>query len=299
MRSSILLLFILLAACTPEFGHPASLITGERLIGVRADPAEAGPSDTVQYTSLVVSPSGTVSEPTLLWSLCKLRKPVAENTPVSQACLTETLTASALGDQVSIRTPSAACVNFGPLAPPSSAGPLRSTDPDTTGGYYQPIRLDLNGEQAIVRERLHCDLAGASLLLSQEFRASYTLNQNPTLVSLSAFVGDVPVSLDALPSGHRIRFVVAWSPDSAETFPVFDEVLQKFADHREALWLSWFSTAGTFADSTTGRGEDDPADWTENAWQSPAAPGVVYMWVVLHDSRGGLEFAAYTLTVAL
>jgi hypothetical protein len=298
MRSYRHVWLLILLGCAPDLGHPASLVTSERIIGVRSSPAEAGPSDTVQYTSLVVSPSGTMSEPSLLWSLCKLRKPVDENTPVSQACLTEDLTASAQGDQVSIRTPSAACVNFGPLAPASSSGTLRPTDPDTTGGYYQPIRMDLDGQQAIVRERLHCDLAGASLSLSQEFRARYTPNQNPSLVSLSAFVGDTPVALDALPAGQRIRLVAAWSPESAETFPVFDAVSQTITDQREALWLSWFTTFGKFDDSNTGRAADNPGAFTENGWQAPAQAGTVFLWLVLHDSRGGSDFAAYTLTVA-
>jgi hypothetical protein len=288
----------ILLGCSPDMGHPASLITSERIIGVRSEPAEAGPSDTVKHTSLVVSPLGTASEASLLWSVCTLRKPVDENTPVSQACLTDDLEASAQGDQVSIRTPNAACVNFGPLAPPSSTGTLRPTDPDTTGGYYQPIRVELNGQQAIVRERLHCDLAGASLLLSQEFRARYTLNRNPVLVSLSAFVDDTPVALDAVPAGQRIRFVVTWSPESAEAFPVFNAVSQALTDQREALWLSWFTTAGRFDEFTTGRAADDLSTWSGNAWQSPTQAGTVFLWLVLHDSRGGADFAAYRLTVA-
>lgn len=297
MLSWRLVALVPLLGCSPELGHPASLVTSERIIAVRSEPAEAGPSDTVEYTSLVVSPSGIASEPSLSWSLCKLRKPVDENTPVSQACLAEDLTASAQGDQVSIRMPSAACVNFGPLAPPSTSETLRPTDPDATGGYYQPIRLDLNGQLAIVRQRLHCDLAGASLLLSQEFRARYTLNQNPALVSLSAFVGDTPVSLDALPAGQRLRLIAAWSPESAETFPVFDAVSQTLTDQREGLWLSWFTTVGRFDDFTTGRAAIDTTTWTENAWQSPTQAGRVLLWLVLHDSRGGSDFAAYTLTV--
>jgi len=189
-------------------------------------------------------------------------------------------------------------VNFGPLAPPSSSGTLRPTDPDPTGGYYQPIRLDLGAQQAIFRERLHCDLAGASLLMSQEFRARYTVNQNPTLVSLSALVGDQPVLLDALAAGQRIRLVAVWSADSAETYPVFDSASQSLVDQREALWISWFATAGAFDDSTTGRGEDDPTAWSDNSWQSPAVAGEVSLWLVLHDSRGGVDFATYTMTVA-
>jgi hypothetical protein len=291
-------LSLLLVNCVPKTGNPAWLVTEERIIGVRADPAEAAPGDLVQYTSLVVSPSGTEETPDLWWSLCNLRKPVAENTPVAQACLTGDRAQAAQGGSVAIQTPSTACVNFGPLAPPSSKGTLRPTDPDATGGYYQPIRLDLGTEQAIVRERLHCDLAGASLLLSQEFRARYTANQNPTLLSLSALVGDTPVSLDAIPADQPIRLLATWSADSAESYPVFFPASQTIVDRREALWVSWFVTAGAVDDSITGRGEDDPEVATENAWRSPAGAGTVFLWLVLHDSRGGADFAAYTLTVA-
>jgi hypothetical protein len=142
-----------------------------------------------------------------------------------------------------------------------------------------------------------CDLAGASLLLSQEFCARYALNQNPILVSLSAQVGDAPVSLDTLPAGQRIRLVAAWSADSAETYPVFDSASQTLVDHREALWLSWYATDGAFDDSTTGRAEDDPTAWSENAWQSPALAGTFFLWLVLHDSRGGTDFTVATFTV--
>jgi hypothetical protein len=297
MRRLDLLAFLLLVDCAPKMGNSASLITQERIIGVRADPAEAAPGDLVKYASLVASFSGAVDAQDLSWSLCGLRKPVAENTPVSQACLTSDLPQLAQGAFASIQTPSSACENFGPFAPPSRTGTLRPSDPDATGGYYQPLRLDLGAEQAIFRERLSCGLAGASLAMSQEFRASYTANQNPTLVSLSALLGDAPASLDSLPASQPIRLVATWSPDSAESYPVFDSSSQTLVDHREALSLSWFATAGTFDDFVTGREEDDTAVSTENVWQPPATARVVFLWLVLHDSRGGADFASYTLTV--
>jgi hypothetical protein len=297
MRALGMIACLLLAHCAPNMGNPASLIVREQIIGVHANPAEAAPGDLVQYSSLVASPSGTVPAEDLLWSLCNLRKPVAENTPVSQACLTEELPQSGQGADVSIQTPSAACVNFGSLAPPSKGGTLRPSDPDATGGYYQPIRLDLAAEQAIFRERLRCGLAGASLLMSQEFRTRYTANRNPAILSLSARVGENPTSLDALPASQRIRLVATWSSDSAESYPVFDSASQTIVDRREALLLSWFATAGAFYASTTGRAEDDPAAFTENEWQSPSAAGVVFLWLVLHDSRGGTDFASFTVTV--
>ncbi len=297
MRGLALPAFLLLANCAPKMGNPASLITQERIIGVRGDPAEAAPGDLVKYSSLVASPSGTVQAQQLSWSLCKLRKPVAENTPVSQACLTDDLAQSAQGGSVSIQTPSSACSNFGPLAPASSGGTLRPSDPDATGGYYQPLRLDLDAAQAIFRERLSCGLAGASLAMAQEFRASYTPNQNPTLVSLSALVDGTSVSLDALPASQRVGLVATWAPDSAESYPVFDSASQTIVDQSEDLWLSWFATAGAFDKSLTARPEGDTAAANENTWESPAGAAVVFLWLVLHDSRGGADFAAYTLTV--
>jgi hypothetical protein len=297
MRRLHIITLLLLAGCAPKMGNPSSLVTEERIIGVRGDPAEAAPGDLVQYSSLVVSPSGTLPAQELSWSLCNLRKPVAENTPVSQACMTEDLAQSAQGGSVAIEMPSSACSNFGPLGPPSSKGTLRPSDPDATGGYYQPLRLDLGAKQSVFRERLSCGLAGASLTMAQEFRATYTANQNPTLVSLSALVDETPASLDSLPAGQRIRLVATWSPDSAESYPVFDSLSQTIIEHREALWLSWFATAGTFDDSLTGRGEDDTAVSTENTWQSPAGADVVFLWFVLHDSRGGADFASFALTI--
>jgi hypothetical protein len=301
MRASGLVVFALLG-CQPELGRPASLIDRERVLGVRAEPAEAGPSDAVTYTSLVASPAGTVTSPAMVWSVCKLRKPVDENTPVSQACLTDALTPASQGPSATIPMPSAACVNFGPLAPASKNETLRPTDPDSTGGYYQPLRLDLDTgqgvSQTIIRERIACDLAGASLLLAQEFRARYTINRNPTLAALDVLVDDVPVSFDAIPAGSRVRMRASWSEASPETYPVFDAMSQTLTDRREALWVSWYATAGRFDDSTTGRAETDPALWTENGWQAPAEVGTYYLWLVLHDSRGGTDFATYGVTVA-
>lgn len=301
MRWPSLLIVWALAGCQPELGHPASLVEGGRVLGVRAEPAEAGPSDSVTYTSLVASPGGTVVDSPLVWSLCKLRKPVDENTPVSQACLTDALTPAGRGDSATIPMPSTACVNFGPLAPPAKNATLRPTDPDPTGGYYQPLRLDLEdgqgGSQSIVRERIHCDLAGASLLLSQEFRARYKPNRNPILAALEASVDGVPASLDAIPGGSHVSVRATWSDDSPEVYPVFDAMSQTLGDRREALWVSWYATAGRFADSTTGRSEGDPTLSTDNDWQAPNEVGGYYLWTVLHDSRGGTDFAGYAVTV--
>ena len=43
MRRSDLLTLLLLAGCAPKMGNPASLITQERIIGVRGDPPKRHP----------------------------------------------------------------------------------------------------------------------------------------------------------------------------------------------------------------------------------------------------------------
>lgn len=294
-------LLVVLVGCQPDLGHPASLVDSERVLGVRAEPAEAAPSDSVTYTSLVASPSGSVANAALLWSLCKLRKPVSENTPVSQACLVDALTPAGQGPAVTLPMPGTACVSFGPLAPASKDATLRPTDPDATGGYYQPLRLDLATAQGtartIVRERVRCDLAGASLLLAQEFRARYSLNQNPVLVAVDVLVGDEPLPFDGIAAGSHVRVRATWSETSPEVYPVFDPVSQTLTDHREALWVSWYANAGRFDVSTTGRAEEDQALFADNGWQAPAEAGTYFVWLVLHDSRGGTDFAALTVAV--
>jgi len=68
--------------------------------------------------------------------------------------------------------------------------------------------------------------------------------------------------------------------------------------HRESMRVSWFASAGSFEHEVTGRDEGDLATTTDNSWSAPATAGPVHLWIVLRDSRGGVDFAAYELQVA-
>jgi hypothetical protein len=76
-----------------------------------------------------------------------------------------------------------------------------------------------------------------------------------------------------------------------------NSVDQVLVPHRESLDISWYATAGVFADERTGRAETDLQLNTSNSWTAPPTPGVVHAWLVLRDSRGGVDFAGYDLTV--
>jgi len=61
--------------------------------------------------------------------------------------------------------------------------------------------------------------------------------------------------------------------------------------------VSWFATDGSFDQDRTGRDETDMTTATDNDWVAPTTPGVVHLWLVLRDSRGGIDWRALDLTV--
>ena len=61
--------------------------------------------------------------------------------------------------------------------------------------------------------------------------------------------------------------------------------------------VSWYATAGSFEHDVTGRSESESETSTSNTWTPPDGPGPVHLWVVLHDSRGGTDFAGYDFDV--
>src|SRR5262249_35666796 len=102
---------------------------------------------------------------------------------------------------------------------------------------------------------------------------------------------------DGIAAGSQVTFTASWTPESAEGYPAYDLAKLALVDRRESLRVSWFATAGTFAHDRTGRGEEEPEPTSENRWTAPKASGPVHLWLVLRDSRGGVDFAAYELVV--
>jgi hypothetical protein len=98
-------------------------------------------------------------------------------------------------------------------------------------------------------------------------------------------------------AGQAVDLVASWPADTVETFPVYDIVTQTLVDHRESMRVSWFASDGQLAHERTGREEGDPATDTSNRWTAPSTPGTVHVWLVLRDSRGGVDFAGYDVQV--
>jgi hypothetical protein len=294
----LLLITLAVAGCAPDFGQLASLVTEPRVLAVRGEPAEVRPGQDVMFTTLVVSPDGTDAAPQLAWSLCLTPKPLDENNVVASGCLGGGDGIMPVGDPAPMQTinvPLNACGLFGPDPPPSKPGepPLRPRDPDVSGGFYQPVRVERDKLTGFGLERITCNLASAGADIAIQFAMSYHPNTNPTLMtplgSSTAF--------DAIPAGSKVTFTAAWTPESVETYPVYDVVAQNIIDHREAMRVSWFATAGSFEHEVTGRTEDETETSSDNVWTAPAQAGVVHLWLVLRDSRGGIAFAGQDLGV--
>lgn len=280
--------------CVPTLSGTDSLVTATRILAVRAEPAEAPPGSKVTFTPLVVGPGGTVSAPPVSWDFCTAPKPITEDNVVSNACLgSDALAAAGVGPTTTAPLPGKGCSLFGPDT--GSTG-FRPRDPDATGGFYQPLRATLPGApDAFALARIHCDLPNASADAAAAFAKAYEVNQNPHLQPLTATVNGASVALSSVPPRAHVTLRASWPAMSAETFAYFDPNSQTVTSQREAMQVAWYSSNGSFDTESTGRASDDEATTSENGWQAPDAAQTTHVWIVLRDSRGGIDFASFDL----
>lgn len=300
MRATTLFLLVVgAAACSPELGPPAWAINAPRLLAVRGEPAEASPGEQVTWSALVVGPDGTKDATALSWSLCRAPRPLGQNASVADSCLTGA-TVAPLGDgpTATALLPSDACQLFGSELEPQSPDrpPSRPRDPDFTGGYYQPILVELEGAQSVGLQRLRCNLVGASLEDAQAFRARYVANRHPRIARLRVLQGGVERTDLVVAAGSTSQLDVEWTSEDSELYPVFDVVAQRLVDRREQLRVSWFASGGSLAEARTGQDGLDPLS-THNDYVAPVISGPVQLWIVLRDERGGVDWRELELDV--
>ncbi len=217
--------------CKPELEGRPSLVDSPRVIGIRSTAAEAKAESDVTYDVLVAQPVDDSTAPEFNWALCLARKPLATAGPIADTCLTVSgpeLQSLGGTSSVSGSIPKDACTLFGPNPPSQKAGDpaVRPVDPDTTGGYYQPVRLLTqygpdNSQYDVGVTRLSCGLAGgATQEQSATFTKDYRPNQNPQISQISFKQGGAdPIVVDpnatdlpTVPGGANLSFEVSW-PD--------------------------------------------------------------------------------------
>jgi hypothetical protein len=321
-----------LPACQPDLGATSSQVGSLRVLAVSATPAEGAPGSSVSYAALLVD--GTGERPDLAkdldWAYCNLQKPLTELGDIAAGCFTfgtDFIAELGQGPTSSSMLPSQACSLFGPDVPPAQPmmPPGRPTDPDPTGGYYQPVRLILQSGGDLVlaagESRVECGLPGATSDALAKFKMEYQPNTNPVLAGVSAVAGgEMPpgcikwpcmLSLDdgkspglAVKAGDKVTLEASWptcpgtAGCGAEPYAYYDPQAQAVTMRREAITVSWFATAGSFDSDRTGRAEDDMTTTSDNGWTAPSAPASgVLMWVVLRDDRGGVAWQRFRIDV--
>ena len=192
------------SSCAPAWSDEPALVTEPRIIALTANPPEAAPGVTVRLTAVAATPEGPAALP-VEWSFCRTPKPLAENGAVHSVCVTDILPPVAPpGPAVEAPLPAEGCRLFGPETPPRSGDdPLpRPRDPNSTGGYYQPVRASGVGEVTFASVRLLRDLSSALIEVAVDLRQRYRRNENPPVPEVVASVDGAPVPLDALPPGR-------------------------------------------------------------------------------------------------
>ena len=260
------------------------------MLAVKSEPAEAKPGTLLTFTALIASPLEASDASTITWQFCAAPKPTTENSVVSAECLnTSSLVDAGSGASIVAAVPSNAC------SPP---GGHRPRDPDDTGGYYQPLRIDVPGTVPTFHlDRILCDLADASFDIASEFGKNYVPNANPHLAPIVASIGGQPVTLDGIVPGARVDFEASWSATDAENYTYYDRASQSITTRRESMSVAWYVSSGRLATESTGHDENDLTTITNNTWTAPNTAGTTKLWLVLRDSRGGIDYATYALTV--
>jgi len=333
-----------LGACVPEFDDDSSLLDRPRILAVRAEPAEAPPGASVTLTALLAAPDADDADPAALaWARCVARKPLTELGPVAPECVTEFGSDSEalepLGDggQVALTLAADVCRQFGPLQPPPEPGSEvsgRAVDPDSTGGFYQPIVLglgDADEEPTLAAVRIQCGAANLPQEEAIELNQGYRPNENPAIAALELRVDDavIEVSDDApvtVPAGASVEWTVRWTEcpaenacgdglctagenptdcredcqtdargcTGAERYLDTDLETRTVIESTEALRVGWYATTGGFALAQTGAEGELE---TANGWTAPEASGPVQVWVVLRDDRGGVAYRSVQVQV--
>ena len=340
-------------ACAPEFSDRSSAVSGPRVLAIQSSPAEVLPGNPVSYRILVADEQGTVSTLRATWSYCTQPKPTNELNDVANACFGSGDIVSAFGTGFSPtgKLPVNACAQFGPDVPQPAAGSGapgstvrqtqgRPTDADSTGGYYQPLILQVSAKGTQIptlgETRITCGLANSSGEQFEQYHARTTTNQNPVLSSVTVSeLKNAELTLDsaeaplAVTASKTLTLKANWPacpsepscgdgicspgekvqdcPDDcttprgcggSEPFAYLDPTQHALVDRHESMRVSWFATAGSFDSDHTGRLESDYAEiFSDNTWTAPKVPGPVFLWVVLRDDRGGVDWKSFVVEV--
>lgn len=137
-----------------------------------------------------------------------------------------------------------------------------------------------------------------------------TPNRNPTItevgVARGARAGGAfePIAegavLEVAP-GEKVRLLPLLGPEATEAYQELDATLKEHrffvAEKTEQPAVSWFATAGTFKDELTSVPLTKTLDTVYTAPKEPPVDGLVSLWLVARDGRGGATWRELKIAV--
>ncbi len=311
-RRLLLAALLLLPACGNDNPRlPQHIVTGLRVLGVRADPPEIRPLESSQLEILAVSTEG--DELGFLWVACDPVFEVDIDSKPFSACQDESVLSGEDGAQALFTSGVARPLSFDlsatsvTYAPPVDAtgaavdifASLAADDPRRQSGGSVTVVIivaplaDLNALLAdpdnatLVRERTEIVLK--RITVSERT----TPNRAPAIHALTVGAASHPPGT-VIPFGSDpLPFVPELS--SPEPF-LYRHPDGTVTEELEQPVVSWYTTAGRFDEERSQLGEI-------NAWTPPATgdtpppppSGTIPLWVVVRDGRGGAAWASFTL----
>jgi hypothetical protein len=281
------------AGCFEPF-DPPSKIADLRILAVRAEPPEARPGEAVRLDALIADPTGAVVPPTLIWLVCFPDPVGGVDACASGVGATPIAFGSAVVDVtvpdgvLPVGDPEATATVLLTLVACTSANPDECLSCD-----------DETGECTFGSEGVETEVALKRVIISN--RSDLARNHNPGIAAIEVDAGagfeplpeDRPAELDIC-SGVTLRSRVV--SGSAETFTElqFGEPVEITED----LVTSFFATGGAFGADRIfhGVGDGVPPDVADvGLFGAGDGEGVLPLFFVLRDGRGGTDFAAREL----
>lgn len=250
-RTVFALSVVLLAGCQASVADPA-IVTGPRILAVRAEPPEVAPGEAVRLEALVVDTAGATS---WTWSLCAL-DPVLG----SESCAEpERLTPISTEKSPVLIVPTNALMGL--------------SDEQRMAGI--PVYLSLN-VAAIDGPALSRPIAVKSVRISERPER----NRNPVISFVTLAGSEHPV--EVLPDSW-VTIEGKAAPGSLESYVDAPTGIVV----KETLRFHWFVSDGSVGETTT---EPEPdSGLASTIWHHTGAEPA-HAWVVLYDTRGGVDW---------
>jgi hypothetical protein len=213
----------------------------------------------------------------------------------------------------------------------------RPVDPDYTGGFYQPALAWEDGIPTLASLRVRCGIANVSQETYIAWNQGYINNASPTAETVEVVLREVgadPTSFELevpeaveMNTDQVLSMRLSWEecPETpecgddlcttgesqescpedcslprpcggAETYVVHEAGTERLKTAREAISVAWFYTGGSLEELRNGREDADYLSFVDNEWR-PEGPGDYWIWAVLRDSRGGVDWVSISVTV--